>query len=267
MSQEFCTMGAQFDTVDFNHSRNPHSVLGPDVALRLFLERVPSKSLLDVGCGRGTWVRAAIRHGLEDVLGVDGVAVPEQRLLFPKDRFQQRDLRAPFDLRREFDLLTCLEVAEHLPAESAPHLVVSLTKHSRRILFAAACPGQPGQHHVNCQWPDYWQALFNQHGYTCSDWPRWLIWMDQRIEPWYRQNTFFAERQPELAGKEARIMPVLHPDLLAEMFAPQREETERNVSSCIEAGQLPGLWYVKTFGRALWQKAMRRLSIRKARKA
>jgi SAM-dependent methyltransferase len=260
------TMHKQVDNVDFDHSHDPHSLAGPEIALRLFLERVPARSLLDVGCGRGTWVNAAIRHGIEDVLGVDGVALPDSCRLFSKERFRQRDLREPFNLEREFDVLTCLEVAEHLPAESSAHLIASLAKHSRRILFAAACPGQPGQHHVNCQWPDYWQTLFNRNGYTCSDWPRWLIWTDRRIESWYRQNTFYAERQPGLAGKERRIMPVLHPDLLEELFRPCREEAKTKAFSSIEDGQPPGFWYVKSLGQALGKKTMRRLGFRKAGK-
>ena len=93
-------------------------------------------------------------------------------------------------------------------------LVTSIVDHADTVLFSAACPDQFGQHPVNCQWPKYWQDLFNGHGFACDESIRWSIWIDSRIEPWYRQNIFFARYNPENAGREKRISPVIHPDMI-----------------------------------------------------
>jgi hypothetical protein len=103
-------------------------------------------------------------------------------------------------------------VAEHLSPSVAAEFIRSLCRHSDLVFFSAACPGQPGQHHINCQWPDYWQNLFNENGFACSDSARWLIWDKKEIEFWYRQNLFCAVRNIESVGREPRIMPVIHPD-------------------------------------------------------
>ena len=107
------------------------------------------RSIIDFGCGDGTWLAAAIRLGATDVLGVDGAWVPTDALQIPPSRFRAVDLSAPLDLGRRFDLAFCLEVAEHLPSCAAPVLVRTLASHAPLILFSAAVPFQGGEDHVN----------------------------------------------------------------------------------------------------------------------
>lgn len=198
--------------VDYDHSENIHTLDGAQAALSTLLGGEIPGSLLDVGCGTGTWLRAALDLGIRDVMGVDGVDVDPQRFHAPKGVYQQLDFTKPFNLNRRFDVVLCLEVAEHLPESAAEPFIQSLVRHGNSILFSAACPNQPGQHHVNCQWPQYWQTLFNGQGYACDDALRWRIWRDARIEPWYRQNVFLVFKDAA-AGTEPRIEAVLHPDM------------------------------------------------------
>ena len=202
--------------VDYDHSENVHTLTGASSALSILLDGRTPSSLLDVGCGTGTWLRAALDLGVAGVFGVDGVDVMPEKFHAPKSAYRQIDFTQPFDLGRRFDVVLCLEVAEHLPASAAETFIGSLVRHGDLIVFSAASPNQPGQHHVNCQWPEYWQALFNRAGYACQDSLRWRIWRDTRIEPWYRQNVFRAQCDP-LAGTETRIEAVLHPDMWPHM--------------------------------------------------
>jgi predicted RNA methylase len=58
--------------IDYDHGRNSHSPLSPAVVLpELFKQNVPS-SVLDVGCGCGTWIKAALDIGVTDIVGIDG---------------------------------------------------------------------------------------------------------------------------------------------------------------------------------------------------
>ena len=247
-------------TVDYSHDRNLHTVSGAKAALARLFETGRPQSLLDVGCGRGTWLRAATDLGVQDICGLDGVDIAERDLLFPASFFQHKNLAADWNMERNFDLVTCLEVAEHLPAESAPQLVASLVRHSETILFSAAAPGQTGQHHVNCQWPDYWQRLFNAAGYVCNDAFRWTIWDMETIEPWYRQNIFTAKRAPTLAGKEPRIRAVIHPDMLQSRCFDVFEEVRSECFAQIEAGARPISYYASLLVKVPVAKARRKVA-------
>jgi SAM-dependent methyltransferase len=208
-----------------------------------------------VGCGTGTWLRAAADRGAQEILGVDGSDVAPEKLFVPKNRIQRHDLNQPLRLGRKFDLVICLETAEHIEPERSKTMVESLVTNGDRILFSAAAPGQGGTHHVNCRWPSYWQELFNQHGFACSDAVRWELWEDERVEPWYRQNLMLAVRDPDGAGKEPRIKPVIHPDLLPSF---SHRFLGDNVG-LIEQGGLPWLWYLKTPLKAAVAKFRQRL--------
>ena len=214
-------------------------------------------SLLDVGCGAGTWLKAAIELGIADVFGVEGVELPPDKLHVPAQKIQLRDLTRPWNLNKRFDVAVCLEVAEHLDATTAPALINALVLHSDLIFFSAACPGQEGQHHVNCQWPEYWQDLFNERGYVCSDYPRWQIWDNPRIEPWYRQNTFVAQRDAASAGHEPRIKAILHPEMLPSIMS-ENNRFESHIKQ-IEEGRIAATWYLKTPALALFNKLKRHM--------
>ena len=221
------------------------------------LALAPSASLLDVGCGTGTWMRAALEYGLQDVLGVDGVHPPAAQLHVPPTLVCSADLTRPWSADRRFDLTLCLEVAEHLDPGAADTLLDTLISHSDRIFFSAACPGQPGQHHVNCQWPAYWQERFNHRGYVCTDAVRWQIWDLPSVDPWYRQNLFLATRDPAIAGNETRIRPIIHPEMLASLSSSSDFQVSTAVTRAIESGSMPVSWYLSAPLTALMRKTTR----------
>ncbi len=245
--------------VDYDHAANVHSIEGARAALvKLFSDGLPA-SILDLGCGTGTWLRAALDLGVSDIVGVDGVRIPRDELLFQRDKFFCLNLNGAIELHRRFDVAICLEVAEHLEPKYGEMLIHTLAKHSDRILFSAACPGQSGQHHVNCQWPVYWQSIFNDLGFLCSDAVRWQIWEDEKIEPWYRQNMFWATKAPEQAGKEVRIRGVIHPVMHRRILQASATIGCPDTILKIERGCMPIAWYAAVPLRALWSKVGRKL--------
>ena len=154
------------------------------------------RSVVDIGCGTGAWLRAFADHGIDDYLGVDGIYVDPAQLLIPVDKFRPLDLRQPVPLGRSFDLAVCLEVAEHLPDTHACALIRYLTGLAPVVLFSAACPGQGGTHHVNERWPWYWQEQFGEHGFLRLDSIRARVWREPGVDWWYKQNiTLYASAQ------------------------------------------------------------------------
>jgi SAM-dependent methyltransferase len=249
--------------IDYEHKLNLHTVCGAKAALERVFAETPPKCVLDVGCGTGTWLRAALDLGVKEICGIDGVPILPADLLISNQFFRVEDLSRTIDLGRKFDMVLCLEVAEHLAADTAPRLIATLVAHSDVILFSAASPGQFGQHHVNCRWPSYWQTLFNKQGYACDDRVRWQTWEIRDIEPWYRQNMFQARRAPEVAGREPRLRPVIHPEMLEIKAFDAFAEVERSCIDRIEAGSKSVYWYGSLFPRALVAKVRRRLGRRR----
>ena len=192
--------------------------LGPDsqrarasavIILSILSRYYEPKSMLDVGCGLGSWLAAAYEMGIKDIAGIEGPWLDRTLTEVPSDIIVLSDLEKPFNLSRQFDLATCLEVGEHLSADCAPQFVQSLTSHSRVVLFSAAIPGQGGHHHVNEQWPDYWSAMFSQFGYVASDIIRPEVWDNGLVLPWLRQNTLLFVHKDMLKQFNFPALPIV----------------------------------------------------------
>jgi SAM-dependent methyltransferase len=159
-----------------------------EVMAPLVLQLVPARSVVDVGCGDGSWLAVFRKLGVDDVLGIDGGHVDRSLLQIPQERFRALDLTKPIALGRTFDLAISLEVAEHLPPDSASVFVEGLTRLAPAVLFSAAIPFQGGDHHVNEQWPDKWADHFKQYDFLPVDFIRKRVWKNDAVERWYAQN-------------------------------------------------------------------------------
>ena len=193
---------------EFYVSRQSGSCRSAEIIVPLLLDLVDPKSVVDVGCGIGSWLSVFKEHGIDDILGIDGKWVDKKMLMIPGEKFISSDLEKPIEVNRHFDLVVSLEVAEHIRPEHASSFVKSLVDLGPVILFSAAIPLQVGKHHVNEQWPDYWVKHFEDHGYSAIDAIRKQIWQNEDVEYWYAQNILiFADHE------SIRTHPVLHREM------------------------------------------------------
>lgn len=170
------------------------------------------KSVVDFGCAKGTWLSVWKQAGGCEVIGLDGDYVSRSSLRIPEDAFQSRDLRQPLALGRRFDLAQSLEVAEHLPESRAAGFVADLVAHADVVLFAAARPGQGGEHHINEQPYEYWRALFRRYGFVAIDLLRPALVGQHQVSSWYRYNTVLYVARHRLAGMPAEIIAAQVPE-------------------------------------------------------
>lgn len=148
------------------------------------------QSVVDVGCGRGTWLAACRELGVERTVGLDGSWNSQEKMVHPLIEFHPCDLEKSVAVDGTFDLVVSLEVAEHLASETSDTFVDSLSKLGGAVLFGAAFIAQPGTNHINTRLHSFWAEKFLARGYMLFDLFRSIFWKDDRIEPWYRQNTF-----------------------------------------------------------------------------
>jgi SAM-dependent methyltransferase len=246
-------MSAVYDA-KFYEDQSNDSLVAAEIVLGLLFEHGRPASVVDVGCGVGTWARTALQLAVPEVFGIDGDYVDRNALLVPEVNFLPCDLAVPgvaelalARLGRRYDLAISMEVAEHLPHHRAPGFVAELCSLSDVVLFSAAIPFQGGTAHVNEQWPEFWATYFRDEGFACCDLLRPLLWTMPAVKWWYAQNTLLFVRSdspafgrfPEAAmvhdGGLARVHPAAWLSSIMNRWHPYRSAAREEESRDLEA--------------------------------
>ncbi len=146
------------------------------------------KSVIDVGCGMGFFLRACAARGAS-VTAVDGEWVRPLQVEIDKDAYIFADLNHPFAHPDRFDMAASIEVAEHIEPERSEAFVEELCALSDVVLFSAGIPGQGGAGHINLRFQDDWAEMFAARGYLCYDPFRRKMAGHADAFPWFTQNT------------------------------------------------------------------------------
>ena len=237
-----------------------YTVAGAERVLKVLFDKVGvPDSMLDIGCGVGTWMAAALNLGCSKVHGLEGTVEAQDKLYVPRECISGIDLEGEWTVSGKYDLIVSMEVAEHLTEKAANRLMDNACHATDKILFSAAIPGQPGQNHISCKWQSDWEAAFNNHSFQCHDFIRWAVWNDENVEPWYRQNAFLARRTS--AKIETGCIPnVIHPEVAKYMDASLCAQTIAAVEKTIREGGRRVTWYPSVFFRGMLCKVRRRLA-------
>lgn len=176
-------------TSRYYHAISDGAIRSAEIVMRALADiGIQPTSIIDIGCGVGEW-----NNGHAGYFGVD-YRVDPQDLLIPLERYSECNLNQVMpEIRGQFDLCLCLEVAEHLKPQRAKALVEYLCSTSDLVLFSAAIPYQGGNGHCNEKWQSYWSGLFQQRGFgAAKEQPH--IRDNRDVEYWYRQNIVLYER-------------------------------------------------------------------------
>jgi hypothetical protein len=151
-------------------------------------------SVCDVGCGSGSWLRAAaeaICAADKKLTGIDGEYARKIAACVGA-KFLFQDLEQSIKNVDRHDLLLCLEVAEHLSPGRAESLIDDLCAISDVVFFGAAVDGQRGANHLNERPQSYWMDLFCKRGYQPFIFHRQKYWNDAAFGscPYYISGSF-----------------------------------------------------------------------------
>jgi SAM-dependent methyltransferase len=235
-------------TREFFSELEQHSYKSAQSVIPVVEELFKPRSVVDVGCGTGAWLKAWNEiFKIDNFLGIEGAYLDKEKALIPADKIIFRDLKEPVGINQRFDLVMTLEVAEHLPASSANIFVESLISLGDIILFSAAIPGQEGTYHINEQYPEYWATIFDKYNFIPVDCIRPRIWSNPLVEFYYRQNILIFIKKDVLAKYPSlqQVAAATKPDFLARIhpdFFDRKNEHIRRTKTY--SGFLNWKWYM-----------------------
>lgn len=128
--------------------------------VRVSKELFDPKTTIDLGCGAGDLTMVFLENDV-DAYGLEGTNNCTKELLFPIERLMVADLRKPIAFfktpegKKKYDLLTCLEVAEHIETEYVDRFIRNLALFSDRWLVSIN--PNPGKYHFTVK-PFHWWA-------------------------------------------------------------------------------------------------------------
>jgi SAM-dependent methyltransferase len=121
------------------------------------------KTVLDAGCAMGFLVEAFWDRGIETHgIDISSYAISQvRRDMAPFCRVAS--LTAPID--RRYDLITCIEVLEHMPDDQARLSIQNLAAATDTILFSSSPYDLTEPTHINVKQPIAWLEMFASGGF------------------------------------------------------------------------------------------------------
>ena len=122
------------------------------------------KNALDAGCAIGMLVEALRVRGV-DAYGIDVSSWAIKQV--PDDvrpYCSVGSILSPFP--DHYDVITCIEVLEHLPPTMARPAVANLCSHVDAVLISSTADDVTERSHLNVNPPDYWARLFADQGFV-----------------------------------------------------------------------------------------------------
>lgn len=127
-------------------------------------QRVRPATVFDAGCAIGFLVEALRARGIEafgrDLSPYAISQVPAGLRAF----CSQGSVSEP--IREHFDLITCIEVVEHMPEDEARQAIHNFAASTPRVFFSSSPTDFNESTHVNVQTPLYWMRLFAEAGFA-----------------------------------------------------------------------------------------------------
>lgn len=136
------------------------------------VKEIHPKKTLDIGCAKGFLVEALRNRGVEAY----GIDVSDYAVSQAREDVKQycRVQSAVNPLEERYDLITCIEVLEHMEQKDISLAIQRMCEAADDILFSSTPFDYTEDSHVSVHTPEYWveqfayNGFFHDVGYDCS---------------------------------------------------------------------------------------------------
>ncbi len=152
-------------------------------------ETIRPSSIIDLGCGVGSYLEGAFIAGCQDIKGIE-ISYDMAKKYIIEDispYIFEADATCDLNIDRKFDCVISFEVAEHIDPKGTEKFIENLTSLSDNyIILTAAPPGQAGTGHINLRDKNFWIESIESKGFLFQDqlvelfWPIWKIFGTER---------------------------------------------------------------------------------------
>jgi cyclopropane fatty-acyl-phospholipid synthase-like methyltransferase len=137
-----------------------------------FVLRNNISSIVDMGCGIGSYIEGALEGGVKIVKGYELCLENSSKFMSDnvKKFVEHQDVTLPIDCCVKYDCVLSIEVAEHILPDRSECFVENMANLSNRlIVFTAAPMEQLGIGHINCRPKEFWISQLEDHGYELDE--------------------------------------------------------------------------------------------------
>jgi len=153
-------------------------------------------SVVDVGCGNAEFLAEFKKRNVA-IKGYEGSRHALDSALVDRKFIELFDLKNTIQETQKYDLVLCLEVAEHIESEFSQKLVENVTSLGDVIVFTAATPGQGGHFHMNEQHREFWINLLSLRNFALDSSLTEVLkkeMKDRGLLQWYYDNVMVYKR-------------------------------------------------------------------------
>jgi SAM-dependent methyltransferase len=206
-----------------------------DIADHVVAQLAP-RTALDVGCAKGFLVAALAERGV-DAAGVDiSPYAIEAAVEGARGRVEVHSLTEP--LKGRWDLVTCIEVLEHMAPPDTQRAIDNICAVTDRVLLSSTPHDFVEPSHVNVRSPATWASWFASRGFfrrtdlDLTYLSPWAVVVERRaltpVDVTYLYEVELAPLREELAVKRAALLSADRRigDLLSELKAAGGTEVE-----------------------------------------
>ena len=161
--EDYYSVGYDKSGVPYNRGEKVWTDFFARIADSLASTLRPS-AVLDVGCAVGMLVEALRTRGV-DARGIDISSWAIEQVPAALRPFCTVGSLTE-DIHGHYDLITCIEVMEHVPASLADESIANLCRHAEMVLFSSTPDDFDEPTHLNVEPSSYWAQLFLRHGFV-----------------------------------------------------------------------------------------------------